>query len=202
MLLDAGADPNDGESLYHSLENLQCTRHLLAAGARIVGTNAFYRALDLDNIDALRLLLLYGADPNEPPPGPPTANWGSPLLWAIRRRRSAAHISALLEAGADPSARTPDGASAYTLARRFALPEVAGLLRQTGTPEHIADAERFIAACAVGDGATARCINSQHPEFPAALSETQLRLLPELAAQGCNAAVMLMVELANRHSRR
>ena len=175
--------------------NLQCTRHLLAAGARIVGTNAFYRALDLDNIDALRLLLLYGADPNEPPPGPPTADWGSPLLWAIRRRRSAAHISALLEAGADPSARTPDGASAYTLARRFALPEVAGLLRRTDSPEHIADAERFIAACAEADEATARCIKSQHPELPAALSETQLRLLPELAAQGCNAAVMLMVEL-------
>ena len=38
-------------------------------------------------------------------------------------------------------------------------------------------------------------IKSQHPELPAALSETQLRLLPELAAQGCNAAVMLMVEL-------
>ncbi len=195
MLLDAGADPNDGESLYHSLENLQCTRHLLAAGARIVGTNAFYRALDLDNIDALRLLLLYGADPNEPPPGPPTADWGSPLLWAIRRRRSAAHISALLEAGADPSARTPDGASAYTLARRFALPEVAGLLRRTDSPEHIADAERFIAACAEGDEATARCIKWRHPELPAALSKTQLRLLPELAAQGCNAAVMLMVEL-------
>jgi hypothetical protein len=40
MLLDAGADPIDGESLYHSLENPAVTRMLLEAGARIEGTNA------------------------------------------------------------------------------------------------------------------------------------------------------------------
>ena len=108
LLLDAGADPNDGESLYHALENLHCTRLLLAAGSRIAGSNALYRVLDLDNIEALRLLLSYGANPNEPASGKPTSDWGSPLLWAIRRRRSLAHITALLEAGASPSARTPD----------------------------------------------------------------------------------------------
>src|SRR5262249_27061614 len=35
LLLEAGADPNDGESLYHSLENPACTRLLLQAGAQI-----------------------------------------------------------------------------------------------------------------------------------------------------------------------
>lgn len=34
MLLNADADPNDGESLYHSLENPNCTRLLLGHGAR------------------------------------------------------------------------------------------------------------------------------------------------------------------------
>jgi len=194
MLLDAGANPNDGESLYHSLENLQCTRHLLAAGAQIAGT-VLYRALDLDNIDVLQLLLSHGADPNEPPPGPPTSNWGSPLLWAIRRRRSPAHIAALLAGGADVSARAPDGASAYTLALRFALPEVADLLGQTVAAQRISADERFLAACARGDEKTARRLQSEQSDFPAALSETQLALLPELAAQGCNTAVMLMVKL-------
>jgi hypothetical protein len=33
LLLDAGADPNDGESLYHSLESPDCTRLLLERGA-------------------------------------------------------------------------------------------------------------------------------------------------------------------------
>jgi len=47
MLLKAGADPNDGESLYHSLENPDCTRLLLRYGARVAGTNALRRALDM-----------------------------------------------------------------------------------------------------------------------------------------------------------
>src|SRR5262249_8922488 len=33
VLLDAGADPNDGESLYHAVDSLACTRVLLENGA-------------------------------------------------------------------------------------------------------------------------------------------------------------------------
>jgi hypothetical protein len=76
----------DGESLYHALESVACARLLLDAGARIVESNAMYRVLDLDSIAALRLLLAHGGNPSQPPPGPPTADWGSPLLWAIFRR--------------------------------------------------------------------------------------------------------------------
>ena len=96
-LLQAGANPNDGESLYHALESPACTQRLLEAGARIAGTHALYRVLDLDRLDVLNALLAHGADPNEAPPGESAATaWGHPLLWAIRRRRSAAHIEALL----------------------------------------------------------------------------------------------------------
>ena len=194
LLLDAGADPNDGESLYHSLENPACTRLLLAAGARVTGSNTLYRVLDLDNIEALRLLLdAPDANPNEPAGSRPTSDWGSPLLWAIRRRRSPAHIAALLEAGADAAVRTPEGLSAYQAALRFGLPDVAGLLRQSGDDGPLADEERFIAACAAGDEATARAIRTRHPDLPGSLSERQLRLLPELAAQGCGDAVKVMV---------
>ena len=192
LLLEAGANPNDGESLYHSLESLACTRLLLEAGARPSEANAIYRVLDLDNIDALRLLLSHGADPNEPAMGSPIAEWGSPLLWAIRRRRSPAHIAALLEAGADASARTPDGADAHTLALRFGLPDVAALLGHVELPSQ---EEQFIAACAQANEAAARRIQSGRPDLPRALSETQLRLLPELAAQGCVDAVKVMVKL-------
>jgi hypothetical protein len=192
LLLKAGANPNDGESLYHSLESLDCARLLLEAGARPSEANAIYRALDLDSIDVLRLLLSHGADPNEPAAGAPTTDWGSPLLWAIRRRRSPAHIAALLDAGADRTARTPDGVDAYTLALRFGLPDVAALLGH-GSP--LSDEEQFIAACTQANQTAARIIQSRRPDLPQSLSETQLRILPELAAGGCAEAVKVMVKL-------
>ncbi|GJE26004.1 hypothetical protein [Methylobacterium organophilum] len=195
LLLEAGANPNDGESLYHSLEEPECTRLLLKAGARVAGTNALYRALDLADAEPLRLLLAHGADPEESPPGLPTSAWGTPLLWAIRRRRSLAHVEALLAAGADPSARTPDGTGALVLARRFGLPEVAARLEQAGAAAAMSDPERFLAACAAGDGAAAERIRSLQPDLPGSLSEVQLRQLPELAALGCGQAVRLMVRL-------
>ena len=195
MLLEAGADPNDGESLSHSVETGICTRLLLEAGARIAGSNALYHALDFDNLEVLRLLLAHRGNANEPPMGKPTADSGSPLLWAIRRRRSLAHIAALLDAGADPSSRTPDGTSAHTMALRFGLPEVADLLARAGGAVSVTREEEFVAACARGDEETARRIRSERPDLPAALADAQLRLLPELAAQGCGEAVRAMVRL-------
>ncbi len=194
LLLEAGADPDDGESLYHSLDAPDCTQLLLEAGARIAGSNAMYRALDLADPAPLSLLLARGGDPNEPPPGPPASDWGSPLMWALRRRRSLAQIQALLAAGARTDVRTRDGVTAHALALRFGRPEVAELLAPAGeTAEPLAADEAFVAACARGDAAAAQAIQAAHPGVLAALDDARLRLLPELAAQGCNAAVEAMV---------
>lgn len=199
LLLGAGAHPDDNESLYHALDNPECTRLLLEAGARITGTNAMYRVLDLDDLATLQLLLAHGGDANEPPQGPPTSDWGSPLLWAIRRRRSPAHIAALLAAGARPDARMQDGTPAHTMALRYGLTEVAQLLQAAtaGTSGHAPPDtdEAFIAACARGDKAAARALQATHPGTIGRLEPAQLRLLPELAAQGCGDAVRTMVTL-------
>jgi hypothetical protein len=136
MLLKAGADPNDGESLYHSLENPDCTRLLLRYGARVAGTNALRRALDMPDPLALELLLAHGGDANEPAGEGPTKTWGAPLLRAIAVRRSPRHIAALLAAGADPTARTPTGISAWRLAAQVGLAEVVELLRAYGGESH------------------------------------------------------------------
>ena len=195
LLLQAGADPNDGESLYHSLENPDCARLLLRHGARVGGTNALRRALDMSDPAGLELLLAHGGDPNEPASGPPTDFWGPPLLRAIAVRRSARHVRALLDAGADPSARTRDGISAYRLALQAGQPEVAELLRAAGAAEPLPDDEQFVAACARGDEAEARRIQASRPDLPASLSPAQLRLLPDTVAWGSASAARLMVEL-------
>jgi ankyrin repeat protein len=195
VLLDAGADPNDGESLYHSLENIACTRLLLEHGARIDGSNALYRVFDLDNVAALELLLRHGGDPNEPARNAPLTDWGSPLLWAIRRRRSPRHIAALLDAGADPAARTPDGIGAYRLALQFGLDAVAALLRERGGAESLPEEAEFVAACARGDEAEARRIRARRPDLPGSLGEAQLRMLPDMVAEGGDGGARTMVAL-------
>ncbi|QPF86977.1 ankyrin repeat domain-containing protein [Bradyrhizobium genosp. L] len=195
LLLEAGANPNDNESLYHSLEGSGTTGILLEHGARIAGTNAMYKVLDTENVAALELLLRYGGDPNEPPRNAPITDYGSPLMWAIRRRRSRQCIATLLDAGANPQVTTPDGVTAYELALRYGLSDVADLLRERTGAKPLPDDERFIAACAGGDEPEARRIQAQRPDLPGALSPQQLRLLPELAAAGGDDAVRLMVKL-------
>jgi hypothetical protein len=75
LLLVAGAEPNDGESLYHSLDNLECTKLLLQHGARVEGSNSLARSLDFSSAEPLKLLLAHGADPNE------ISAQGLPPLW-------------------------------------------------------------------------------------------------------------------------
>ncbi len=195
MLLKAGADPNDGESLYHSLENPDCTRLLLRYGARVAGTNALRRALDMADPAALELLLAHGGDANEPAGEGPTKTWGAPLLRAIAVSRSARHIAALLAAGADPTAQTAAGVSAYRLATQVGLTEVVELLRAYGAAENPSADDDFVAACARADAIEAHRIQARHPDLPGSLPEDQLRLLPDAAAWGSSAAVKVMVEL-------
>ena len=200
LLLDAGADPNDGESLYHALENLDGTRLLLQHGARVGGTNALGRALDLPSPAALELLLAHGGDPNEPIHGPVGRVWGGLLLRAIGIRCSPRHIAALLEAGADPAARTPGGIGAYPLAMQAGLTDVAALLGAAGSPEALTAEEAFVAACARADGAEARRIQRERPDLPGSLPDDRLRLLPDAvawgsAAWGSAASVRVMLEM-------
>ncbi|MGN6706571.1 MAG: ankyrin repeat domain-containing protein [Rhodanobacter sp.] len=189
-LLQAGADPNDNESLYHATEiaDSSIVRLLLEAGARVTGCNALFRALDHEHPGTVRLLLAHGADPNEPGPG------GSPLLHAIRRRRSPATVGLLLDAGADPSASNEHGVSAYRLARCLGLVEVARQLVQAGAMPDDRPHDAFLGACARGDRATVQAMLADDPGLIGKLPPAALRLLPEMAAGNDEEAVRVMVE--------
>ena len=93
VLLEAGASPDDGESVYHSVEaeSPDCLRLLLDAGAETNGTNGLGHALDYDRLEPVRMLLEAGADPNE----------HAHVAHAIRRGRGSEFVRLLHEFGAD-----------------------------------------------------------------------------------------------------
>jgi ankyrin repeat protein len=196
MLLDAGANPNDNESLYHSTEScdLTCMRLLLEAGARVEDTNAVHHILDRDELDALKLLLAYVKDFKAL-----TSTIRDPLIWAIRRRRSRAHVEALLSAGADPHAKTWDDVSAYRFALKNGMPEVAETLALAGagptTGEPLSTEDQFVAACARADDKEAERILAGRPNIFQSLSGSQLMQLPQLMESRATEAVKLMIKL-------
>jgi ankyrin repeat protein len=155
VLLEAGANPNDNESLYHSTEHadLKCMRMLLAHGATPHRTNALKHMLDREDPVGLRLLLDAGADPNEVNERGDTA-----LHWAVANRRTVETITALLDAGAAIDARRSDGRTAYALAVVSGQPETAALLEargaQTDVPaiDHSPESARLIPDMAAHHG--------------------------------------------------
>lgn len=187
MLLAAGADGNDNESLYHSTEDpdpsLPCTRALLEAGTRVAGSNALAHILDIDNLEGLKLLLKYTRHGD--------ADLGRILHWAIYRGRSVDHVRALLDAGADPSSLNEHRQDVLHHAAAHGLPEIMRLLG--GSLDALTEEEKFVGACARADVTEARRLYK--PGIFETLTSAQLKQLPNLAMSGRDDAVRLMVEL-------
>ena len=154
FLLEAGANPNDNESLYHSTEMGHCDglRLLLDHGAQPAGTNAIPRALDFNDHEAVELLLKAGADPNEgitPAPSGEASFVIPALHQAARRMCDRRMISILLEGGADPS-KPYQGISPYAISRVYGNVEAASLIAEAGGDTKLSDVESLLAAAADG----------------------------------------------------
>lgn len=142
LLLEAGADPDDGESLYHATEHddLTCLKLLLAHGARVTGSNALKHMLDRESAEGLSLLLAAGGDPNETNPQGDTA-----LHWAVRRGRGTEIVRILIDHGAVLDARREDGRTAYALAVASGQTEVAQLLAASGADKALGVLDAYLA---------------------------------------------------------
>jgi ankyrin repeat protein len=173
LLLGAGADPDDGESLYHATEtgDHRCLRLLLDAGAVVDGTNALPHMLDREDPDGVRLLLEAGADP------------AGALHHAILRNRSAAVVQLLLDHGADPRERGRDGRSAYAAAVLNGRDDVAELLARAGAEPEASLADRFVGALAAGDPAAARALLADEPDLVARLDKRARVALVDFVAR-------------------
>jgi ankyrin repeat protein len=150
VLLDAGAETEDGESLYHSVEaeDPTCLRLLLEAGAQTRGTNALAHALDYDRLEPVRMLLEAGADPNE----------GALLAHAVRRGRGPEFLQLLADHGAELDARGGETwrgdvplRTAYAHAVLRNRNDNAELLARLGASTEIDQADVAVASVARGE---------------------------------------------------
>jgi ankyrin repeat protein len=165
LLLDAEANPNDNDSLYHSVEPADdtCLRLLLEHGATVPGTSALHHALDYERLGPVQLLLEHGGDPNE------HRGW-PPLHHAVGRGRSPKFVHLLVAHGADPAARDENGRTAYQHAVRRGSADVAETLLELGSPPDLTDADRALSTIAAGG-----------PVDSAALDDDARNLMCELA---------------------
>ena len=187
-LLEAGANPNDSESLYDSTEHpdLECMKLLLGHGATPTGKNALRHMLDREDLEGTRILLAAGADPNELNERGETS-----LHWAVWRGRSAPIIATLLNGGAAPDAPRKDGRTAYAIAVQSGQTEVAALLQARGANTDVTALDRFLGACSTANPNELGGLLAAHPDVAA--SPGAGRLLPDLTASHRTAAVRALL---------
>ncbi|MGE0815805.1 MAG: ankyrin repeat domain-containing protein [Vicinamibacterales bacterium] len=190
-LLDAGANPTDG-----------VTAHIAAGGGDLAALDLLLRhGLAVDGIpggvpplaylmtwgdipDGALWLLDHGADPN--------LAWGeaadTPMHLAAQRW-DVAMAAALAARGADVRARRADGATPHTLAALHGNTAVADWLLAHGATDDRSPLERFVTACASGDGHAADLLLLDDPGLSRALGPAHHRLLDRPAERG-DAAVL------------
>ena len=202
LLLDAGAEPTDGESVFHAAErfHIEALELLLSYGVQLNakgewGNTPLYFLLlywDVAQMPSVRQGLLWlldhGADPNVLC----SRERENSLHVAVRRGQHTDIVRLLLVRGADVHARRGDGRTAWALASRGGFDEIASLLEEFGAePEPLSAADALLAACGRGDAAMARALAS--PQLLAMLDEADLRLIVDAAANGRFAMVSACV---------
>jgi ankyrin repeat protein len=204
LLLEAKANPNDSQSLYHAAEHWDhAPLDLLVqhgASHQEISYCLFHK-IDFAHEAGIRRFLEHGADPNHRHPAAGEIS----LHWAIKRSCSPGAIAALLERGADPNARTTTGHTAYPaivawtpldLSERLGRTDVSELLRRHGAQRAaVSPMDDFLIACARGDEPAARKFLADDPDLMSRLTEYDRALLPNVAQQNSAAGVELMLAL-------
>lgn len=194
LLLDAGADADDGESLFHATEtdDLELLATLIEAGADVNGIGVLHHAVEREAPAVLRLLLERGGDPNR------ATSYFSPhplLHHAIRNGRMAATVTLLVEQGAEIGRVDGNGRTAYAVAIRLGREDLVALFAARGYAEEPGPLERAIREGRRPSGELSADIQALLPDAAMGGNLEQVRRLLEAGwpvdARGENGATAL-----------
>ena len=193
LLLERGADPNDGETPYHVAEGYDNgafeavfeSGRLDANGAATM----LLRKIDFHDGDAINWLLEQGVDPNR------TGQWGKTAIQsAIVRGNSMPIIETLLNRGADPAGPGKEG-TATELAARYGRGDALAAFEARGSAAELKGLDQLLGACARNEMDRIAEIVKLDPSLTSALDLKGGRILVEFAGSGNTPGVTHLLDL-------
>ena len=167
VLLEAGADPNDGVTLpmAASAGDIPVLETLRAHGAHVDqrwasdGSTALYAMLQWSRTaEGALWLLAHGADPNAV-----FAENGETPLHVAARAWDVPLVAEMVARGADINRRRSDGRTPYAVAELNNNRAVAEWLLAHGAAAEMLDVDRLVAACSRGDRAAVDALLTRNP---------------------------------------
>jgi ankyrin repeat protein len=174
LLLERGADPDDGQALFRSLfaDDTACAELLLAHGATVRGTGALAFAIADHSVAKVRMLLERGdLRPEDPELRDALLFAGNPEM-----------VRLLIDHGADLEARDAHGRTPYMRAARFRDPATRDLLAAAGADTALDPAGAYVGAIVRGELDRAAEIRARHPDLE--LTPDDEEDLPRWASAG------------------
>ena len=195
VLLDYGADPNDGETPYHIGETYdnEVLKILLRTGRfneRSLATVAM-RKCDWHDDAGLLLVLEHGANPNY------LSAWKhTPLHQSVSRDNGLVMIEHLLDHGADPFVTNMvDERNAFQMAAYHGRGDVLDAFERRGFKFEFKDMDAVVAACARGEKDTAQAVLKGAPELRESFLAMGGALLARFSGPGNDAGVRTLLAL-------
>ena len=193
LLLERGADPNDGEVTYHTPEDYdnRALEILVETGKLTADSLAvmLVRKHDWHDYDGVKFLLDHGADPNH------NTNWGmTPLHQGIQRDNDLDILKLALDHGGNPNLPSKRS-SPLSVAVRRGRGDFLKELAIRGMPVDLSGVERLIAACAIDDPEAIREIITNEPDLVRELVTGGGKLLAEFAGVGNAPGVAHLLDL-------
>ena len=197
LLLEHGADPNDGVTLPLAASggDLAALELLHAHGANANqpwasdGSATLYAILNWgDAQSGVHWLLEHGADPD-----PVFAANGETPLHVVARRGDVTLCDMLVRRGAAIERSRSDGRTPYAVAELAGNAGVSRYLAKHGASTDLSRLDRLVAACSRGDRASAEGLLAAHPELATEIGPEHYAALYRAAERGDTRALETML---------